>query len=386
MIPASYSFRNIAKHRITSILTILGIGLVVFVFSGSMMLTNGLTETMVASGYDENVTVIRQASQTEVQSIITYDQARIVSALPEIALDEKGEPLFTNEVYVLITLKKLENGQDGNVIVRGVTANSLTIRPNIKIIEGGHWKNAGSEVIVGQMLSERFENCHIGGKIRFGGRDWTVVGIFDGSGSGSDSEIWCDIDQAADAFRRPVYSSLTFRMADTSQFEAMKSRLAEDRRLPLEFLREKDYYARQSKTFSTFMGIIGNVISVIFSLGAIIGAMITMYAAVANRLREIGTLRALGFGRFSILVSFLFESMVISLFGGMVGVAGAFFLNFVRLSTTNWDTFSELAFNFSMSGSIVISALIFSVLMGLVGGFLPAVRASRLKIGDSWRA
>ncbi|MDH3890529.1 MAG: ABC transporter permease [candidate division Zixibacteria bacterium] len=386
MIPASYTLRNILKYRITSTLTILGIGLVVFVFCASMMLTHGLTETLVSSGTDGNVTVIRQASQTEVQSIIGREQARIVGTFPEIAQDDEGLPIITNEIYVLITLKKLDSGEEGNVVVRGVSDNSMTLRPMITLVEGRMCENEGSEIIVGRSLSERFEQCTIGGRIRFGARDWTVVGIFDAQESGNDSEIWCDVEQAADAFRRPVYSSLTFRIADSLQFEGMKTKIEDDRRLPLEILWEKEYYERQSKTFSTFIGITGNVISVIFSLGAIIGAMITMYAAVANRTKEIGTLRALGFKRMNILLSFLLESLIISLLGGTLGVFGAFFLRFVRVSTTNWDTFSEIAFNFEISNDIVIAAMIFSLAMGIVGGFLPAVRASRMKIVESFRA
>ncbi len=386
MIPASYTIRSIIKYKMTSVLTILGLGLVVFVFCASRMLTHGLTETLVSSGTEGNAVVIRQASQTEVQSIIDYEQARIVSTFPEVATDENGSPLATNEIYVLITLKKLESGKEGNVVVRGVTANSMKLRPMISLAEGRMWEDAGSEIIVGRSLSERFPQCVIGGQIRFGARDWTVVGIFDAQGTGNDSEVWCDLEQAGDAFRRPVYSSVTFRLADTSQFEALKAKIEDDRRLPLEVLHEKDYYERQSRTFSTFIGITGGVISVIFSLGAIVGAMITMYAAVANRTKEIGTLRALGFKRFNILVSFLFEALVISLLGAVVGILGAYFLRFVRVSTTNWDTFSELAFNFEISTDIVISAVIFAVVMGIVGGFLPAVRASRMKIVEAFRA
>jgi len=386
MIPTSYSIRNIINYKITSTLTILGIGLVVFVFCASMMLTNGLAETLVASGSDGNVTVIRQASQTEVQSIINYEQARIISAFPEIARDDNGLPMFTNEIHVLITLKKLESGDEGNVVVRGVTDKSMPLRPMIRIIEGRMWENAGSEIIVGRSLAERFENCKIGERIRFGARDWTVVGIFDAEGSGNESEIWCDVEQAGDAFRRPVYSSLTFRMADSSQFEAVKAKIEDDRRLPLEVLWEKDYYARQSEAFSTFIGIVGIALSISFGLGAVVGAMITMYAAVANRTKEIGTLRALGFRRLNILLSFMFEALVISLSGGVIGIAGAFFLRFVRVSTTNWGTFSEVAFNFEISAGIVAAAIIFALLMGILGGFLPAVRASRMKIVESFRA
>jgi ABC-type lipoprotein release transport system permease subunit len=386
MIPFSYTMRNIIKHRVTSVLTIIGIALVVFVFCSSMMLTHGLKETLVASGTDGNVTIVRQASQTEVMSIIDYEQSRIVSSFPEIAQDTDGLPLLANEIYVLITLKESEAGREGNVVVRGVSTKSMKLRPMIHIVEGRMWENSGSEIIVGKSLTERFEQCRIGGQIRFGARNWTVVGVFDAGGTGNDSEIWCDIDQAGDAFRRPVYSSITFRIADTTQFASLKAKIDDDRRLPLEALWEKDYYARQSRTFSLFMGITGTVISVIFSLGAIVGAMITMYAAVANRTKEIGTLRALGFRRYSVLISFLLEALMIASMGGVIGVFAAYFLRFVRISTTNWDTFSEIAFNFEVSTQIVVTALIFALVMGVVGGFLPAVRASRLKIIDSFRA
>ncbi|MEW6015063.1 MAG: ABC transporter permease [Candidatus Zixiibacteriota bacterium] len=386
MIPINYTVRNIVKHKITSALTILGVSLVVFVFAGSMMLSQGLKATLVATGSDENVVVIRKSSQTEVQSILNLEQAQLVSTTPEIARGSDGAALFTNEIYVLISLNKRSDGSAANVVVRGVTPQSLALRPNIRIVEGRMWQNAGSEIIAGKSAAERFEGCGLGERVRFGAREWTVVGIFDAQASGFDSEIWGDIDQMMDAFRRPVYSSLTFRMADTTQFAAMKARLENDRRLPVEVLREKEYYANQSRTITTFLGITGTVISLIFSLGAIVGAMITMYAAVANRTKEIGTLRALGFGRMSILLVFFIESVFISFAGGVLGLGAAYFLRFVRVSTTNWDTFSEIAFNFAISPDIVFSALIFAVVMGMVGGFLPAVRAARLKIVESLRA
>ena len=367
-------------------MTVAGISLVVFVFAGSAMLSNGLKEKLVATGHPENVSVIRKASQTEVMSIISYDQAQIVKADQAVARDPGGNPLVANEVYVLIGLPKRGDTTDANIVLRGINDMSFRLRPNVKMIEGRMWQDPGSEIIAGRSASERYQGCAVGEKVRFGARDWTVVGTFDAGGTGYDSEIWCEITQASDAFHRPVYSSLTLRLADTTQFEAFKARIENDPRLPLDVKHERDYYAAQSGTISTFLNIAGTVISVIFSLGAIVGAMITMYAAVANRTKEIGTLRALGFGRMSILTVFLFESLVISLSGGIVGIAAAYFLNFVQISTTNWDTFSEIAFNFRLSAQIASSALIFSLVMGFVGGFLPAVRASRLKIIDSLRA
>jgi putative ABC transport system permease protein len=386
MIPANYTLRNMIKHKVTTSLTVLGVGLVVFVFCGALMLTDGLKKTLVATGSDNNAIAIRKASQTEVQSIIDYEQAQIVSTSPEIAKARDGSPLFTDEIYVLISLSKRSNKETANIPTRGVTLKSLELRPNIKLIAGRMWKDAGSEIIAGKMAAERFVGCGLGEKVRFGSREWTVVGIFDAQGSGFDSELWGDIVQLSDAFRRPVYSSLTFRLADTTQFAALKTRIENDRRLPLDVKREKEYYADQSRTITTFINITGTVISIIFSLAAIVGAMITMYAAVANRTKEIGTLRSMGFGRFSILYSFLLESIMISLAGGILGLIGANFLQFMQISTTNWDTFSEITFNFGISWTIAFQALIFAIAMGVVGGFLPAVRASRQKIVDALRA
>jgi len=386
LIPINYTIRNISRHKITSILTILGVSLVVFVYVGAQMLSNGLKSTLVATGSDDNVVVIRRSSQSEVQSIIPYDQAQLISASPEIARAGDGTPLFTNEIYVLISQTSRSDSSMGNVVVRGVTPKSFELRPRVKLIAGRMWKDAGSEIIAGKSIAQKFIGCGLGEKVNFGGREWTVVGIFDAGNSGFDSELWGDIVQMSDAFRRPVYSSLTFKMADTSQFAAMKNRLENDRRLTVDVSREKEYYAAQSRTISGFLNIAGTVISMVFSLGAIVGAMITMYASVANRTREIGTLRALGFGRFNILFTFFTEAIFISLAGGFLGLIAAYFLRFVRISTINWDTFSELAFNFEISPQIILSAFLFALIMGIVGGFLPAVRASRLKIVDSLRA
>lgn len=386
MLPVSYILRNLIKHKITTVLTTMGIGLVVFVFSGTLMLTNGLKETLVATGSDDNAICIRAASQTEVQSIIGYEQAQIVSTYPEIAADTDGAPLFTNEVYVLINVDNRTSGSEANVVVRGVTDKSFTLRPRVKLVAGRLWQDAGSEIIAGVSAAERFVGCGLGETVRFGAREWTVVGIFDSDGSGFDSELWGDLRQMADAFRRPIYSSLTFRLVDPSGLAAVKARVANDPRLPLEVKAEKEYYADQSEMFATFMNIVGLAISIVFSLGAIVGAMITMYAAVANRTKEIGTLRSLGFRRISILTAFLLEGLFLSLTGGIIGVAASYLLQMVEISTTNWGTFSEIAFRFAMSPTIAAAAILFSLVMGLVGGFLPAVRAARLNIVDSLRA
>jgi len=248
------------------------------------------------------------------------------------------------------------------------------------------FRPGSSEVVVGRAIAEGFDGTGIGERLRFAGREWTIVGTFDAAKSGFDSEIWGDVDQMMQAFRRTAYSSVLVRLADAGAFDAFKARIAADQRLILEVKQEPAYYQDQSKSLSTFISYLGIALSVIFSIGAMIGAMITMYAAVANRSAEIGTLRALGFRRSSILAAFLVESLMLSLVGGVAGLALASFLQAFTITTMNWQSFSQLAFGFHLTPGIAASTLLFSLAMGLAGGFLPSVRAARLEIVDSLRA
>jgi len=381
-IPLSYNIRSMLARRNTTLLTAIGVGLVVFVFTASLMLNYGLRKTLVETGSSRNAIAIRRASNSEVTSIILRRSAAIIKTQPEIAMGADGSPLVAAESVVLINLKKRDTDEPSNVVIRGVEPESMEIRDRIKLVAGRLWSPGSSEVIAGARIAEEFQGCGLGESVRFGNRDWKVVGLFDAGGSGFDSEIWGDADQLMQAYRRPAYSSVTMRLSEpvSASLAAVKERLEADPRLTVDVLGERQYYANQTKTMSTFIGILGTVISVIFSLGAIVGAMITMYAAVSHRTTEIGTLRALGFGRRNILSSFLVESMILSLVGGAIGIGLATLMQTVTISTTNWDTFSEVAFSFAMSPAIVGAALIFSVAMGLVGGFLPAVRAARLDI------
>ncbi|UCE23320.1 MAG: ABC transporter permease [Candidatus Zixiibacteriota bacterium] len=382
----SYSYKNILARKLTSTLTVFGIGLVVFVFCAVLMLSNGLGETLIATGEDDNAIVIRKASQTEVQSIIYRDVANAIKADAAIRKDPDGTPIVTSEILVLINQPKRGSNEPSNVPVRGVSEMSIRIRPAFELIEGRMWRPGTSEIIAGAKVAESFQGCGLGETVRFGMRDWTVVGIFETGGSGFESELWGDVDQLMDAFGRPVFSSLTMQLTSPDEFDSFKARLEGDPRYTAEVMREKEYYEEQSRFTTVFINAMGVTISIIFSLGAIVGAMITMYAAVANRTTEIGTLRALGFGRRSVLFAFLIESLMIALIGGAIGILGATFLRFVEVSTTNWNTFAELAFSFEISTEIVIYAFIFAVVMGFVGGFLPAVRAARFRIVNALRA
>lgn len=383
---ASYSIKNAFARRLTSILTLFGIALVVFVFCAVLMLSEGLRSTLVQTGGEDNMVALRQAATTEVVSIIPREMAEVLKTHSGIAADANGVPMVTGEVLVLINQQKRSTNQPSNIPVRGVDSISLALRPNVKIVEGRMWRPGSSEIIAGRKVAENFQGCGIGEQVKFGMRNWTVVGTFEANGSGFESEVWGDIHQLMAAFERPVYSSITFQKAPGASADALSREIENDRRLTLDVMSERDYYRRQSQTFTTFIVILGTIISVVFSLGAIVGAMITMYASVANRTTEIGTLRALGFKRGTVLMAFLIESLAIATIGGLVGIALAGLLQFKELSTTNFDTFAEIAFPFRMSAPIALQAFLFSVVMGIVGGFLPAVRASRLKIVNALKA
>ncbi len=386
-IPIAYSYRNLWTRRLTTALTMGGVALVVFAFSAVLMLAYGLQKTLVGTGSDDNAFLLRKSAQTEIISAISRESASIVKTFPEVAPLPDGKPFASPELCVIINLLKTGSNDMGNVIVRGTSEIGAKLRGQVKIVEGRMFGAGTSEVVVGSSINGRFQGCRLGDKLRFGQRFWTIVGIFDAGGSGFDSEIWGDSEQMLPAFGRPVYSVMLLRLKNPSDFDALKARLSADPRLSeLEVKREKEFYAEQSVMMSTFISVLGVVITVIFSFGAVVGAMITMYAAVANRTIEIGTLRALGFRRRSILTAFLIEALFISLIGGGAGLALASLLQFFTISTTNWGSFAEIAFGFRLNPAIVLLSLIFTLVMGVAGGFLPAVRASRMNIVNALRA
>jgi ABC-type antimicrobial peptide transport system permease subunit len=385
-IPFSYSFRNLWTRRLTTVLTASGMALVVFVFASMLMLAEGLQKTLVETGSPDNVKIIRRSSESEVQSGIDRLQASIIETQPEIAIGEDGLPLLARELVVLMNLPKRGTDKEAMITIRGVEPKSLDLRHQVNLLEGRMPRPGSSEIITGRSVAVRYQGGGIGETIRFAMRDWRVVGVFDAGNTGYSSEIWGDVDQLMQAFRRTLYSSIQFRMRNRSQFETLKNRIESDPRLTLEVLKETRYYAKQSEMMAKFLRILGMSLTLIFSLGAILGAMITMYAAVATRTKEIGTLRALGFQRGNVLAAFLFESLLLGLIGGCVGLFFASFLQLITVSTLNFQTFSELAFRFTLSFEIIYQSLIFALVMGFVGGVLPALRASRMNLVESLRA
>ena len=385
-ISLSYNFRNLWTRRLTTLLTVSGMALVVFVFASILMLAEGLRKTLVETGSYDNVVILRKGSNSEVVSGVGRQSASIVETLPEIAIGPKGQRLLAKELVVLIALTKKGSNSPSNVILRGVEEDSILLRPTVRLVEGRLPRVGSPEIIIGSSIARRFKGIGINETIRFGMSDWRIVGIFDAGNSGFSSEIWGDVDQFIQAFRRPAYSSVIFKLRDSSEFQNVKSRIESDPRLTLEAKRETKYYAEQSEIMAKFLRILGISLTIIFSLGAIIGAMITMYSAVANRTTEIGTLRALGFQRRSILAAFLVESLLLGFLGGLAGLFFASFLQFFTVSTMNFQSFAELAFSFTLTYEIFYKGMVFSLVMGFVGGLLPALRASRMIIVDALRA
>ena len=386
-IPLKYILRSSVSRRLTTVITILGVALVVFVFSAVLMMANGVQKTLRSTGSDDNLIVVRKAALSEIMSIIDREAAGIMVNLPQVMRFPDGTPMSSKEVVVIINLNKLSSAGISNVTVRGVEEAAFQLRPQVRIVEGRTFRWGSREVIAGAGITHRFAGAQIGEKVKFGGDFWTVVGIFDSEGSGFDSELWGDLDQIADAFKRSSLSTVTLRLKNPDDFSEVASAFESDNRLQY-FVpkREKRFFEEQSEMMAKFIRILGIFITVIFSTGATIGAMITMYGAVANRTVEIGTLRALGFFRRSILLAFLIESLVLSLGGGLLGLGIASLLQFFTISTLNFGSFSELAFSFAISPGIVAISLGFSLLMGLIGGFLPAIGAARLNIVQALRA
>jgi putative ABC transport system permease protein len=386
-VPFSYIWRSLWARRLTTALTLGGVALVVFVFAGVLMLAQGLQKTLVDTGSPDNAIVLRRAAGSELVSQIDRGMVSVLETQPEVATAKDGRPLLSREMVVVINLYKKTTNSMSNVTVRGVSPQAFELRPDIRVIEGKPFQFGSHDIVVGRNIASRFQGVALGTQVPFAGDNWTVVGIADAGGTGFDSEIWADADQVMQAFGRPVYSSATFKLRDPGSFDAVKARLqADPRSQSLELKREQVFYREQSQTMAQFIKILGLVVTVIFSIGAMIGAMITMYAAVANRVVEVGTMRALGFQRRSVLVAFLVESVLLALAGGAVGIGLASLLSFTRVSTLNFSNFSEIGFGFALTPGVIRDAMIFAVVMGIVGGVLPAARAARLNIVNALRA
>jgi putative ABC transport system permease protein len=387
MIPVKYNYRNLVVRKTTTIAAAFGLALVVFVFAAAQMLGNGIKKTLGRSAGAENAIVLRRGSSAEMESGIEENQVNLVLAqAAQIGASKK--PPGVGEILVVILMDKLGTNGVSNVTVRGVPEDVFEFRNSAKIIEGRAAKPGTDEVVVGSGIRGRFKGLELGQSFDLKkNRPAKVVGVFADDGSSFESEVWADLHTVRTAFGREGYvSSVRVRLDAASKFDAFKALVEQNRQLGLAVQREADYYEKQSEATSVFLTIMGTMIAVLFSIGAMIGATITMNAQVANRQREIGTLRALGFSRRSILTSFLLESIVLATIGGLVGAAASLGLSFVKITMLNAGTWSEIAFTFEPTPAIIIRSMVLAGFMGVVGGFLPAIRAARVSPIEAMRA
>ena len=388
MIPLSYNVRSLLVRKTTTVATALGVGLVVFVLAAAFMLGTGITKTMVGAGRRDNAIVLRKGSDTEMASSLEVNTLSMIAGAPGVKRSASGTSLVSGEVVLVIAQEKLgTGGQVANVLVRGVPAVALEVRPEIHVVAGRPPRPGTDEVMIGQGLRGKYQGMDLEQSFELKkNRPVKVVGVFESGGSSFESEVWADVDTARSSFgREGLVSSATVRLESPSKFDAFKATMESDKRLGLETLTETGYYEKQSSMTSLFIKITGAVIVFFISLGAMVGALITMQAAVSQRQREIGTLRALGFSRVSILTSFLLESTVLALGGGVLGVLAALCMTFVKLSMMNFATWQEVSFSFDPNPQVLFVSLVFGALMGVIGGFFPALRAARVSPIEAMR-
>ena len=385
--PLKYNVRNLMVRRISTGMTVFVICLVVTVFLFVLSLWSGVTRTLSTNASDRNVVTMRVGAQAEMQSVVTRDSAQLIGALPGIERDGEGRPLVSPELLTLVNVPKVD-GKSTNIQVRGTSATGMQLRPSIKIVEGRMFRPGTNEAVVSKVLPTRMASVEIGDTLKAGSYRWQIVGYFDASGSAYDSEIWTDVSDLQAQAKRPIYSIVYVRTPDAESAQRYIAAVKGDQRLKFEGKTEKKYFEEQMVTGAPIK-VLAILVGVITAIGASFGAMNTMYAQVSARTREIGTLRAMGFSRRSVLLSFVLEALVLCLAGGVLGTLLAFVLfNLVitkPTGTMNFRTFSEILFNFRLTPALLAGGLAFSLAMGLVGGFFPAFRAARLKITTALR-
>jgi putative ABC transport system permease protein len=378
MIPLSYNLRNLWVRKTTSLAAAAGVALVVFVYAAVQMMQNGITDMLGQSGHANAAVVMSKGSDAELSSSVEKERIGLILDRPEVSRDAKGASIGTASIVVVMHVDKLGTTGIGNVTIRGVQENALAYFDSAKIVAGRAPAPGTNEVLVGKAIRGRFKGVDLGQSFELRkNRPVEVVGVFSANGSVLESEVWGDFDFMQAAFgRQGIASSVRVRLSDAAKFEAFETGIEQDKALGLEVMREDEFYKKQSNGLATFINIVGTLIAFFFSAGAMIGAMITMLGSIAGRRREIGTLRALGFSRLGILASFLFESVVLALAGGLIGVLAALVMGTVSFTMVNFVTWSEMVFRFTPNTGILVGSLIFSVIMGVIGGIYPAIRAA----------
>ena len=371
MIPIRYNLRSIVVRRVGTAMTILGVALTVAVFVSILAMVQGLQNTFVETGHSLNLILIRKGSLSEVNSFFDRELKGLVETM-------KGVEGVSGELIVLVNIPR-NTGESSNMMVRGVSEKSLSLRPQLSIAEGRMFKPGLREIVVSRSIANRFKDAGLGDKIKIGRATWNVVGILDAAQTAYDSEAWADSNEIAQEFERPIYNSLLVRAQDEGSIDAIKTRVADDRRVNLDVFGEKEYFASQTNAALPIQ-ILGYLIGIIMAVGSCFSVMNTMYAATAYRTREIATLRVLGYKRGNILLSFMFESIVLSICGGILGCLLALPVNGISTGTVNFNNFAEVVFRFRITGILMIEGVAFAVVMGAIGGLMPARHASRIPI------
>jgi ABC-type lipoprotein release transport system permease subunit len=386
-IPLVYNARSVLQRPASTAFTAVGIGLVVAVFIGMLALANGFRAALARTGSDNNALVLRRGADSELSSGVDRQTASLIASSPHVAAAADGRPMVSPEVYVLVALVRAggDSNSVGNVVVRGVSDKAWVVRANVNVIDGHKPVSGRAEICVGSKIVGRYDHTNLGDRMRFAGRNWDVVCHFSAAGSAFESEIWGENEQFMPVFRGEVFQSVSFRLKDARAFDEAKRALENDKRMQVDVHRESTFYVQQSKLLGDILQILAIVITSIMAVGAIFGAVNTMYAAVAGRTPEIAVLLTLGFHPRSVLASFLVESALIAAIGGVIGCLLALPVNGFVASTTNWASFSEIAFNFRVTPGLLLAGLIFAVVMGVLGGFFPARRAAKLPVVQAIR-
>lgn len=386
-IPLAYNLRSTRVRWASTVVAVIGIAGTVGVFVAMLALARGFRATVVSSGLPQNAIVQQAGADSEMTSALLMEAVRVIEDAPQVAR-RGAEPLVSAEVVVIAALPLRGTGSDANVQMRGVSPRVLAVRDNVHIAEGRFLRPGLYEIVVGRNASRAYAGLDLGATVRIGPGAWTVVGIFDSNGSAFDSEIWADANVLNGNYQRPtgVFQSVTARLRSPDDFPAFQATLTRDPRLQVQVIREPAYYESQSRTVTTLITVLGGLVALVMGLGAILGALNTMYSAVAERSREIAVLRALGFGRGAIVLSFVVESLWIALVGGIIGCLAVLPVNGVTTGTINWQTFAHLSFAFRITPDLLAWGLGFALFMGLVGGLPPAIRAARANVAITLRA
>jgi len=379
VLPFKYNFSNVIVRWRSTLATIIGIALVVGVFVVLQAMAAGLEQSSANTGDARNFLVLRKGATSESVSQITRDQLRYIQYMKEIALDEKGEPMLTADTMVLVNLPRIDGTGEANVQIRGTTEMGKLLRPQVQLVDGRWFTPGKREIVVSQSLAKRFANFQVGNQFKVGTAVFNVVGWMNGGQSAFDSEVWMDTDEARNIFGRENYTSLLVRPVDEAAANLLIEHLEKSKQIAARVRRESEYYKEQTKTAGPIK-LLGGMLATIMSVGAVFSAMNTMYATVGARTREVGTLRVLGFRRRAILLGFLIEGAFLSFLGGLLGCALSLFMHNYAVGTMGFDTFSEVVFKFRITPAIFAKGLAFSVIIGLIGSLLPALRASRLPV------